>query len=602
MVRSYNTEVGWWGLPLRTASAAIVCVLITALVPPAARAGHMAEVPRYQDVAESVHRPGIAVLAEMGVLAGTDCEDGLRFCPSDGMPRWMMAVWVVRMLDRGKDPEPFAGGQATRFSDVDGTVWWAPFVERLAELGITGGCSTKPLSFCPDRLTPRSQMASFLVRAYDLPAAEPAGFSDVVADSAHAESIDRLHAAGITAGCSTEPLRFCPDSTVTKAQMASLLVGASEWKPPRPRPARLPGADQDQRVLDIIEEHLVDRHADEYPWIAEAWRHILEAPVAVRVTDDIEYGATVLARVSGPPPRVWVLELLFGPGEVNADSLNTFLHEMAHVWSLTSGLPARNPAAIGLANLYFHERARTAPVPGSCQWGELFADALAALTPKPDAQGAYWTRDCPGVDEPDREALAVARAASDGAVPDWAVMEYATGEGMDLERLWDDVQAIDDHSDNPDAKLWHRPIVVHQLADAFGGYCSPYQAHDSAFGRLDALRNPWRDGGCVPTAPIEVSAAHTDGGVMVHWQPPDSDGGHDLEAYVVEWAWEPFKGARWERKRLAPDKTSFLIEMPSYSGAYKVRVTAVNGYDDHDSATRHDGWGAHAEIEIQRGG
>ena len=44
------------------------------------------------------------VLAVDGVLAGTDCEPGL-FCPDDPIPRWLVAVWLTRVID-GADPEP----------------------------------------------------------------------------------------------------------------------------------------------------------------------------------------------------------------------------------------------------------------------------------------------------------------------------------------------------------------------------------------------------------------------------------------------------------------------------------------------------------------
>ncbi|MYI52661.1 MAG: S-layer homology domain-containing protein [Acidimicrobiaceae bacterium] len=73
----------------------------------------------------------------------------------------------------------------------------------------------------------RAEMASFLVRALDLePADAPAGFVDVDASSVHAASVEALFAAGVTAGCGTEPLRFCPDRAVSRAEMASFLVRA----------------------------------------------------------------------------------------------------------------------------------------------------------------------------------------------------------------------------------------------------------------------------------------------------------------------------------------------------------------------------------------
>ena len=65
-------------------------------------------------------------------------------------------------------------------------------------------------------------MASFLVRAFDLAEAPSAKFTDT-RGSTHETSIDRLFAAGITVGCTQDPLRYCPNNPVSRAQMATLL-------------------------------------------------------------------------------------------------------------------------------------------------------------------------------------------------------------------------------------------------------------------------------------------------------------------------------------------------------------------------------------------
>jgi hypothetical protein len=129
-----------------------------------------------------------------------------------------MAVWLVRALD-GSDP-PRSG--TSRFADVESWRWWSPYVERLADLGVTAGCSTDPARYCPNVPVTRGQMASFLRRAFRLDPAPPAGFTDT-AGSAHESAIDALAAAGITAGCAKTPARYCPSVPVTRGQMASLL-------------------------------------------------------------------------------------------------------------------------------------------------------------------------------------------------------------------------------------------------------------------------------------------------------------------------------------------------------------------------------------------
>ena len=174
----------------------------------------------FDDDDGSVHEASIDRLAAEGVLEGTECGD-LRICPDQPLERWVMAVWMTRVLD--DDPLPSDAG--TRFEDVDADAWWAGYVERLAELGVTDGCKTEPLRYCPDQPVTRAQMATFLVRAFELPPAPPAGFTDT-AGSTHEANIDALAPGGVTKGCDTDPLRYCPEQAVTRAQMAAFLVRA----------------------------------------------------------------------------------------------------------------------------------------------------------------------------------------------------------------------------------------------------------------------------------------------------------------------------------------------------------------------------------------
>ena len=174
----------------------------------------------FSDVAGGAHKPAIDALDEMGLFERTECAEG-EFCPRHEMKRWTVAVWLVRALD---DEEP-AERDETSFDDVDADAWWMPYAERLAELEVTSGCKTEPLRFCPDESVTRAQMATFLVRAFDLEDAPPAGFGDTE-DNRHEASIDALAASGITAGCETEPLNYCPRDPVTRAQMATFLARA----------------------------------------------------------------------------------------------------------------------------------------------------------------------------------------------------------------------------------------------------------------------------------------------------------------------------------------------------------------------------------------
>ena len=186
---------------------------------PEPAAGDTAQTAGFSDIEQTgVHREAVEALAAEGVFDGTGCGPGL-FCPGEPILRWVMAVWLVRVLDANP---PTA--DVSTFADVGASHWWSPYVERLAALGVTQGCTAVPARFCPNDPVTRAQMASFLVRAFELEAGPSAGFSDVDTDDTHAANIDALAASGVTAGCT--PARFCPRRHTTRAQMATFLARA----------------------------------------------------------------------------------------------------------------------------------------------------------------------------------------------------------------------------------------------------------------------------------------------------------------------------------------------------------------------------------------
>ena len=387
----------------------------------------------------------------------------------------------------------------------------------------------------------------------------------------HLDNINRLYASGITAGCSSELWHFCPNAKTTKGQIASFLARALAWQTVQLEEQTTPVAEVDPALRSLVEDELLAVHAAEFPWIQEAWRHMTEMPFTFNTNSTKTYASVgVRLTLSEPLYRVKAITINLRPEWITTTYLNTILHEMAHVWTLTGDLSA-NSGPVAAAHLYFSERAREARVPGSCQAEELFADSVAALTPKPGALwGTYWKRDCPGVEAPDREALAVAKAASDGVMPDWITTAHSDADGyLDLEKLWARIQGMNDYRDDPAAVEWYRSVVIYQLRDTFGGYCSPHQAHASAFGELDALRNPWRDGGCIPTAPIGITTTYVEGEIHASWEPPFSDGGHDLDAYVVEWRPEGELYDEARRSTVPFDQTSITLAVPS-AGEYWV--------------------------------
>ncbi len=116
------------------------------------------------------------------------------------------------------------------FVDDDGNLHEGN-IEAIAADGVTSGCNPPANDrYCPATTVTRGQMAAFLVRAVDLPATAIDSYHDDDA-SVFENDINRLAAAGITKGCNPPANdHFCPDSRVTRGQMAAFLVRAMGYK------------------------------------------------------------------------------------------------------------------------------------------------------------------------------------------------------------------------------------------------------------------------------------------------------------------------------------------------------------------------------------
>jgi hypothetical protein len=173
----------------------------------------------FRDDDGSVHEPNINAIKAAGITSGCNPPQNDRFCPRRGLTRAELASLFVRALDL--PPAPPSG-----FRDVAGSVH-AANIDALAASGITKGCNPPSNTlFCPDRITTRAEMASFLVRALNLPPAVRQPFIDV-SGSVHADNVAALAASGITTGCNPPANdRYCPRDQVTREQIATFLTRA----------------------------------------------------------------------------------------------------------------------------------------------------------------------------------------------------------------------------------------------------------------------------------------------------------------------------------------------------------------------------------------
>ena len=483
----------------QTAALAVVAVVAAAVLAAPGPSATAQSEPAFGDVVEgSFYFDAVNALAATGVFTGTECDEG--FCPDRPLKRWEMSVWLIRALDQA-DPNP-AG--ASRFDDVSDGVWWLPYVERMADLKITVGCSSDPPRYCPDGNVDRGQMASFLTRALDLPAAAPAGFTDVDPNNVHADNINRLAAAEITAGCETEPLRYCPDKPVTRAHMSVFIHRALQWQKqnkPAETPARtaptpvLVSNDTDEFITRendfsrYIRDKVVKKYEADHPWLRATWNHT-NRDTFTYVLDKRHYAAVYFGGVrdeGSDLPRSIAIVTTAAPQDLFRVAHETLVHELAHVYTLSNRVVA-NPAPIAAGHLYFSEMTQAVDR-RECKPDELYAETAEKLVfPYATSHGNWYT--CPETpDNVTAEALSVVRQAFSGQMPTWFYDTFYDPAGNpDHQAIWAAVGRIKNRQD--------RLAVINQLRYSFGGYCSEADVWELHVSSDIYQGQPWVDGGC----------------------------------------------------------------------------------------------------------
>jgi len=134
--------------------------------------------------------------------------------------RHYAAMVFVKICGATAQPLSYGGYTDIADSEFRDDILW------IADAGITKGCTST--RFCPDVVVSRDQMATFLARAMGLASATKDWFTDDD-DNEHHGRINKVAQARVTKGCSTT--KYCPDTRVSRAQMASFLARALDLPP-----------------------------------------------------------------------------------------------------------------------------------------------------------------------------------------------------------------------------------------------------------------------------------------------------------------------------------------------------------------------------------
>ena len=175
----------------------------------------------FPDMPQNIFYPFVENLFHNGITGG--CAGG-GYCPGNDVTRAQMAVFLLKSKFGSAYLPPAATGAV--FTDVPDSNPFAPWIENLAALGITGGCGGG--LYCPNNPVTRQQMAVFLLKTLlgstYVPQPCAGDFDDVPCPSQFADWIEDLYGRSITGGCQASPPLYCPANPNLRQQMAVFLV------------------------------------------------------------------------------------------------------------------------------------------------------------------------------------------------------------------------------------------------------------------------------------------------------------------------------------------------------------------------------------------
>ncbi len=123
-----------------------------------------------------------------------------------------------------------AVAQRSFFSDVSGSYWAKPFIERLSKEGVMAGFADG--TFKPEQTVTRAQFATILRSAFsEEPVRKGRTFKDVPAKYWANVAINKAYTTGFMSGYSDNTFR--PEQKITKAQTLTFLSNGLQLEPPK---------------------------------------------------------------------------------------------------------------------------------------------------------------------------------------------------------------------------------------------------------------------------------------------------------------------------------------------------------------------------------
>jgi hypothetical protein len=166
----------------------------------------------------------INVLSSWQITSGCSSTPS-QFCPTALVTRDQLATFIIKCMLGSSftyTPTPY-------FTDVPPSSPFFPFIQKLADLGLTHGCTAT--TYCPTSPVLRMDASVLIVRGkleslfgdkFTYPTTP--FFTDVPPTLPQFPYIQKMNELGITTGCTTT--QFCPNNNLTRQEIATFLTRA----------------------------------------------------------------------------------------------------------------------------------------------------------------------------------------------------------------------------------------------------------------------------------------------------------------------------------------------------------------------------------------
>ncbi len=162
----------------------------------------------------------INVMYEQGITGGCSTNPP-QYCPNSTTTRGEMAVFIITAMFGGQN---FTYTQTPYFNDVPASNGFFKFIQKMKDLNITSGCGNGSYC-PDDPVTRGEMAVFIIVARYgSTPYTYPTTpyFGDVPSNSAFFPFVQKMAQLGITSGCGNG--NYCPDQSLTRGQMAVFIV------------------------------------------------------------------------------------------------------------------------------------------------------------------------------------------------------------------------------------------------------------------------------------------------------------------------------------------------------------------------------------------